>query len=69
MAVVIDALIVPALMLFATFKFCNPLIEVILASAVLNTPVVVVPDTVRLLALMELATVKLVNVPTVVISG
>jgi hypothetical protein len=49
-AVVILALIVAALILPATFKFCRPLIAVILARAVLNTPVVVVPDTVRLLA-------------------
>ena len=61
------ALIVPALILFATFKSCRPLIAVILACAVLNTPVVVVPDTVRLLAKMLPLTVNPVRLPRLVI--
>ena len=47
--VVIVALIVPALMLFATFKFCSPLMLVRFASGELNTSAVTVPVAVRLL--------------------
>ena len=49
-AVVSVALIVLALMLLATLKFCNPFRVLILASAELNTPAVTVPATVMLLA-------------------
>ena len=48
--VVSVALIVFALMLFATFKFCSPLIAVKLARAELNTSAVIVPATVILFA-------------------
>ena len=48
-AVVIVALIVPALILFATFKFCSPLMLVRFASGELNTSAVTVPVAVRLL--------------------
>ena len=48
-AVVMVALIEFALMLFATFKFCNPLMLVRFASGELNTSAVTVPVAVRLL--------------------
>jgi hypothetical protein len=47
-AVVILALIVAALILPATFKFCRPLILVIVASAELKVPALTVPVVVRL---------------------
>jgi hypothetical protein len=64
--VVILALIVPALILFATFKFCRPLILVIVASAELNVPALTVPVVVRLPALILPATFKSCN-PLIVV--
>jgi ABC-type maltose transport system permease subunit len=52
-AVVILALIVPALILFATFKFCRPLITVMFASAELKVPALTVPVTVRSIVLIS----------------
>ena len=49
-AVVIVALIVLAVILLATVRFCNPFSVVILASAELNTSAVTVPATVILFA-------------------
>ena len=67
LAIVSIPLIVPVLILFTTSRFCKPLSTVMFASAVLNIPVVVVPDTVRLFAKMLPFTVKPVRLPKVVI--
>ena len=66
-AMVSIPLMVPVLILLITVRSCRPLSTVMFAKAVLNTPVVVVPDTVRLLAKMLPFTVKPVRLPKVVI--
>ena len=65
----IDALIVPALILLATSKFCKPVMLVIVASAELRVPAFTVPVTVRLcrpLMLVILASAEL-KVPAVTV--
>jgi hypothetical protein len=66
LAVVILALIVPALILFATFKFCNPLSTVMFASAELKVPAFTVPVAVRSMVLISPFTVRPVSTPTLV---
>ena len=66
MLVVSVALIVFALILLATVRFCKPFNVVMFARAELNTPDVTVPDTVILFALILPLTVKALKLPKLV---